>query len=83
MRPSRKGRDRVCYWYSVSGPSGLFLRSSAGPHIHNILTRHGVYRHSVCLDVKPLETHDQRFFFQLNPSGNSPYVTSSLISYYT
>jgi hypothetical protein len=26
----------------------------------------------------PLETHDQRFFPQLNPCGISPYVTSSL-----
>jgi hypothetical protein len=25
-----------------------------------------------------LETHDQSFFFQLKPCGNSPYVTSSL-----
>jgi hypothetical protein len=33
----------------------------------------------ISLGVKPLETHDQTlFFFQLNSSGNSPYVTSSL-----
>jgi hypothetical protein len=37
-----------------------------------------VYHQSVCLVVKPLETHDQRLFFQLNPCGHSPYVTSSL-----
>jgi hypothetical protein len=35
-----------------------------------------VYRQSVRLGVKPLETHDQTFF-QLNSCGNSPYVTSS------
>jgi hypothetical protein len=28
--------------------------------------------------TKPLEDHDQRFFFQLNSCGYSPYVTSSL-----
>jgi hypothetical protein len=37
-----------------------------------------VYRQSVRLGVKPLECHYQRFFFQLNPCGNSPYVTSCL-----
>jgi hypothetical protein len=37
-----------------------------------------VYRQSVCLGVKHLQTHDQRFFPQLNPCDISPYVTSSL-----
>jgi hypothetical protein len=36
-----------------------------------------VYRLLVLPDVKPLKTHNQRFF-QLNPCGHSPYVTSSL-----
>jgi hypothetical protein len=36
-----------------------------------------VYHQSVSLRVKPLETHNQRFF-QLNSYGNSLYVTSSL-----
>jgi hypothetical protein len=36
-----------------------------------------VYRQSVRL-VKPFETHDERlFFFQRNPCGHRPYVTSS------
>jgi hypothetical protein len=35
-----------------------------------------VYRQSVHLGAKPLETHDH--FFQLNICGHSPYVTSSL-----
>jgi hypothetical protein len=39
--------------------------------------RLGVYRQSLHLGAKPLETHDQ-YFFQLNPCGHSPYVTSSL-----
>jgi hypothetical protein len=36
-----------------------------------------VSRQSVRLGIKPLETHDQRFF-QLNPCCNSAYVTTSL-----
>jgi hypothetical protein len=31
-----------------------------------------------CLGVKALETHDQRFCFQLNPCGKNPYVISSV-----
>jgi hypothetical protein len=41
-----------------------------------------VYRQSVHLGVKPLETHDQCFYiyiYTLNPCGNSPYVTSCLM----
>jgi hypothetical protein len=37
-----------------------------------------VYRRSIRLGARPLANHDQRFVFQLNPCGNSPYVTSSL-----
>jgi hypothetical protein len=37
-----------------------------------------VYRQSVRLGAKPLETHDQYFFFQLNTCCYSPYVTSPL-----
>jgi hypothetical protein len=41
--------------------------------------RLAVYRQSVRIGVKPLETHDQRpFSFQLSPCGNSAYVISSL-----
>jgi hypothetical protein len=44
-----------------------------------VTLRPAVYRQSVYLGVKPLETHDQRFYFlQLSPCANSPYVTSSL-----
>jgi hypothetical protein len=42
-----------------------------------VTLRLAVYRQSVCLGVKLLETHDQRFF-QLKPCVHSPYVTSSL-----
>jgi hypothetical protein len=38
-----------------------------------------VYCQSVRLGANPLEDHYQRFFLQLNPCGNSPYVTSSLM----
>jgi hypothetical protein len=37
-----------------------------------------VYRQSGLLGARPLETHDQRFLFQLNSCGNNPNVTSSL-----
>jgi hypothetical protein len=43
-----------------------------------VTLRLAVYRQSVRLGVKPLETHDQIFFFQLNSCDNSPYVASSL-----
>jgi hypothetical protein len=38
-----------------------------------VTLRLAVYHHSVRLGIRPLETHDQRFLFQLNPC-----VTSSL-----
>jgi hypothetical protein len=37
-----------------------------------------IYRQSIRLGAKPLETHYHNFFLQLNPCGHSPYVTSSL-----
>jgi hypothetical protein len=37
-----------------------------------------VYRQSLHLGIKPLGTNNQRFLFQLNPCGSSPYVASSL-----
>jgi hypothetical protein len=36
------------------------------------------YLQSVCLGDKPLKTHNQQFFFQLNTCSHSPYVTTSL-----
>jgi hypothetical protein len=42
-----------------------------------VTLRLAVYRESVRLGAKPLETHDQ-YFFQLNTCSYSPYVTSSL-----
>jgi hypothetical protein len=35
-------------------------------------------RLAVGLGIKPLETHDLNHFHQLNPCGDSPYVTSSV-----
>jgi hypothetical protein len=43
-----------------------------------VTSRLAVCRQSICFGVKPLETHDQSFFPQLNRWGNSPYGTSSL-----
>jgi hypothetical protein len=42
-----------------------------------VTLRLAVYRRSVHLGDKPLETHGRKFF-QLNTCGYSPYVTSSL-----
>jgi hypothetical protein len=42
-----------------------------------IILRLAAYHQSVLLGAKQLETHDQ-YFFQLDTSDNSPYVTSSL-----
>jgi phosphohistidine phosphatase SixA len=46
-------------------------------HKVKITLRMEVYRQSVHLGAKTLEAHDQSFF-QLNPCGHNPYVTSSL-----
>jgi hypothetical protein len=42
-----------------------------------VTLRLAVYRQSVRLGVKSLETYDHNFF-PTEPCGNSPYVTSSL-----
>jgi hypothetical protein len=43
-----------------------------------VTLRLAVYCQSVPLGDKSLETHGQQFLSQLNPSGHSPHVTSSL-----
>jgi hypothetical protein len=43
-----------------------------------ITLRLAVYRQSIHLGYKPLETHDQQLSFRLNTCFRSPYVTSSL-----
>jgi hypothetical protein len=43
-----------------------------------VTLRLALYRQSVRLGDKPLETHDQQFFFQVNTCCYSPNVTSSL-----
>jgi hypothetical protein len=62
--------------------SRLFGSVSDGRGSHKyirirVTLRLAVYRQSVRLCDKPLETHDQ-YFFQLNTSFHSPYVKSSL-----
>jgi hypothetical protein len=44
----------------------------------NVTLRLVVYRKSFLLGVKPLETHDQNYFLQLNHCIYSPYVTTTL-----
>jgi hypothetical protein len=43
-----------------------------------VTLRLAVYRQTVRFGVKPLETEDQRVFFQLSTYGHSPHVTSYL-----
>jgi hypothetical protein len=43
--------------------------------IERVTLRLVVYRQLVHLGVKPLETHDQRHFFQLNPFRDIPYIS--------
>jgi hypothetical protein len=61
----------------LNWPSNVLQVTAGRSHSQSYFTT-GVYRQSVRLDVKPLETHDQRFLFSMSPCGNSPYVTSSL-----
>jgi hypothetical protein len=76
----------LLYAYSlVSFISNMKYWVSVGEKVPNCQTqrqrvtlRLAVYGHSVRLDDKPTETNNQRFFFQLNSCGYSPYVTSSL-----
>jgi hypothetical protein len=44
-----------------------------------VTSRLAIYCQAVSLGDKPLETHDQYFFFQLNTCFHSPSVTSSLM----
>jgi hypothetical protein len=75
-----KGWQPVCS--DILGPNARlhitqqFTESGNGSKICTL--RLAVYRQSLHLDVKPLETHDQRFF-QLNSCGNTLYVTPSLL----
>jgi hypothetical protein len=63
--------DRCAPWKISSGAENPVFKV-------NVTLRLAVYRQSVRLGVKPLESHDQIFFFRLNSCGNSPYVASSL-----
>jgi hypothetical protein len=75
----------ICSLFVVSYDSqgyggGIRIRLHAGIMIQlrvRITLQLAVYLKSVCLGAKPLQIHDQQFF-QLNPCGYSPYVTSSL-----
>jgi hypothetical protein len=69
---SRRTTVEVLQPASIRGWPGWVSESES------VTSRLAVYRPSVRLGVKPLETHDQTFFFQLNSCVNRPYVTSSL-----
>jgi hypothetical protein len=68
---------------SVQKSMPLFLVASATTVVTVLVRirvplRLAVYRQSLRLGVKPLETHGQNFFSQLSTYGHSPYITSSL-----
>jgi hypothetical protein len=62
----------------LTAVSGLSTTYSTRTERVRVTLGLAVYRQSVLLGDKPLETHDQYFFFQPNACGHSPYVTSSL-----
>jgi hypothetical protein len=65
--------------YSTPPPHGILAKLKVKVKVKvGVTLRLAVYRQSVCLGVKLLETNDQSFFSQLNPCFKSPYVTSSL-----
>jgi hypothetical protein len=72
------GAEKISCYCRKSNP-GPALRS---PFLYRVRVRVtlrlAVYRQSVHLGHKPLEDHDQHFFFQLNTCSHSPYITSSL-----
>jgi hypothetical protein len=67
-------RTREHTWSSIRTPAPNL--SSLSERVR-VTLRLAVYRQSVRLGVKPLETHGQNFF-RLNTCGHCPYVTSSL-----
>jgi hypothetical protein len=64
-------------WLAGYG-AGIRTRVYRGPTELRVILPLVVYRQSVRLSAKPLETHDQRFYLQLIFCSYSPYVTSSL-----
>jgi hypothetical protein len=62
----------------VFNPASTWVYSTCSTVRVRVTLRLAVYRQSVRLGVRPLEAHDQRFFFQPNSCSNSLYVTSSL-----
>jgi hypothetical protein len=74
--PFRRLRWHAGLRWRYSNPLPHGLPTSTRISIR-VTLRMVVYRQSVRLGAKPLDTHDQ-WFFQLNPCGHSPYATSSL-----
>jgi hypothetical protein len=64
--------------YICNGSGSLQeCRLSSCRHRASVTLRLAVYRQSVCLGDKPIDTYDQKFF-QLSTCFHSPHVTSSL-----
>jgi hypothetical protein len=78
--------DRCAPWKIFNGARMTLLRGrcnfKSNSQLKNvkvqITLRLAVYRQSVCLGDKPLETQRQNFSFQLYTCGHSPHVTCSL-----
>jgi hypothetical protein len=69
------------FYSQLLNPPGLSLVQRVKVKVRvrvRVTLRLVVYRQSVRLGVKTLETQGQNFLFQLNTCGHSPYVTSSL-----
>jgi hypothetical protein len=64
--------------YSSASVLKFSLNGGYLPTVLRVTLRLAVYRQSIRLGAKPLQTHDQ-YFFHLNTCGYSPYVTSSLM----
>jgi hypothetical protein len=78
IKSSLHSRTLATKFFFTASPPELNFQLT-GSKVKVIVTlRLAVYRQLVRIGVKPLETHDQNFFFQLNSCGNSPYVASSL-----
>jgi hypothetical protein len=67
----------ICLLFLFSSCLFFFVRMFRSVRAR-VALRLAVYRQSVLLVDKPVETHD-KYFFQLNICCSSPYVTSSLM----
>jgi hypothetical protein len=71
------GLAGVRWRYSTPPPHGMKSMYAFRVRVR-VSLRLAVYRQSVRLGDKPLQSQGHTFFFQLNTCVNSPYLTSSL-----